>query len=414
MFTRQGRKYLVGKNGLKISLRNNTENISSKIKATEVKPDALFFPNLNGLRFLAAFAVIIHHIEQTKFLSGLKNNFMHPTVLLLGSLGVTLFFVLSGFLISYLLISEKESTGTVKIKKFYIRRMLRIWPLYFIIVMAGLFVLPFISFFHFPVWSINVFWNYGFKVLLFLLILPNVALILYPPMPYMKQTWSIGVEEQFYLIWPVIIKYSKNALRPLFIILFSFMMATLFLFWLTNKDFMKGSTALPTLNFIKDYLSSFRVGCMAMGGLAAYVVYYRKVKLLQFIFRPVFQYVLYLILSVLLAKGITIRYFQNEWYSALFALVIINLACNPKSVISLSHRLFEFLGKTSYGIYMYHPLAIILSFKIVQYLFGNLNLFIANVVLYLCSVAITILFAAISYRYIEKYFLQFKHKYSVV
>ena len=68
-------------------------------------------------------------------------NLYHDNKLIieLGGLGVIFFFVLSGFLITYLLLKEKEQTGTVNVKKFYARRVLRIWPLYFFIVLLGFF-----------------------------------------------------------------------------------------------------------------------------------------------------------------------------------------------------------------------------------------------------------------------------------
>ena len=67
---------------------------------------------------------------------------MNFRILSLGQLGVSLFFVLSGFLITYLLLAEQDIYGSISVKKFYSRRILRIWPLYYLIVTLGLFVLP--------------------------------------------------------------------------------------------------------------------------------------------------------------------------------------------------------------------------------------------------------------------------------
>ena len=69
----------------------------------------IYFPNLNGLRFIAAFLVIIHHIEQIKSLSKIENYWETiPFIGIIGKLGVVLFFVLSGFLITYLLLAEEH------------------------------------------------------------------------------------------------------------------------------------------------------------------------------------------------------------------------------------------------------------------------------------------------------------------
>ncbi len=87
----------------------------------------IYFPNLNGLRFIAAFLIIIHHIEQFKSISNIDSNWGNvPFVGIIDKLGVVLFFVLSGFLITYLLLAEEHLLNKISIRKFYICRMLRI------------------------------------------------------------------------------------------------------------------------------------------------------------------------------------------------------------------------------------------------------------------------------------------------
>src|ERR1700741_1236659 len=95
----------------------------------------IYFPNLNGLRFIAAFLVIIHHIEQIKSILHLPNYLGRiPCISKIGKFGVVLFFVLSGFLITYLLLTEENTFKKISVRQFYMRRILRIWPLYFLIV----------------------------------------------------------------------------------------------------------------------------------------------------------------------------------------------------------------------------------------------------------------------------------------
>src|ERR1700740_1515785 len=93
----------------------------------------IYFPNLNGLRFIAAFLVIIHHTEQIKSMLHIHSLAKISFVAKAGKYGVILFFVLSGFLITYLLLAEENTFKKISIRQFYIRRMLRIWPLYFLI-----------------------------------------------------------------------------------------------------------------------------------------------------------------------------------------------------------------------------------------------------------------------------------------
>lgn len=105
------------------------------------------FPGLNGLRFIAALSVIIGHVELIKLDYGIYNfkNTIPFYTNTAGHLGVVLFFVLSGFLITYLLLVEKDKYGKVAVKKFYIRRVLRIWPLYFLILVIVFLLFPLIS-----------------------------------------------------------------------------------------------------------------------------------------------------------------------------------------------------------------------------------------------------------------------------
>lgn len=110
----------------------------------------VFFEGFHELRAVAALSVLAHHIELMKQREGLPtllNTSLHSLFQHLGKNGVYLFFVLSGFLITYLLLAERERFGFIDIRSFYIRRVLRIWPLYYLIVALAFLVLP-----YFPTW----------------------------------------------------------------------------------------------------------------------------------------------------------------------------------------------------------------------------------------------------------------------
>ena len=115
------------------------------IKQNENKK-GIFFKGLNELRAIAALAVVFHHIESYKSEDSLASVIHIPQlsyfVSNLGNHGVHLFFVLSGFLITYLLFVEQERFGKINVKDFYIRRVLRIWPLYYLIVFLSFFIVP--------------------------------------------------------------------------------------------------------------------------------------------------------------------------------------------------------------------------------------------------------------------------------
>lgn len=121
-----------------------------------------YLKNLDPLRAIAAISVIIGHIEQIKSNENITSfsniPFFTETS---GRLGVILFFVLSGFLITILLLKEKEKYSIINIKNFYIRRFFRILPLYYLILLIGIFILNY---------------NYtNLSLYMCLLVMPNIA-----------------------------------------------------------------------------------------------------------------------------------------------------------------------------------------------------------------------------------------------
>ena len=113
-----------------------------------MKNDKIYFSNLDAIRFIAAAMVFLGHgLRNAYIYLPIQNNFIGKFLNLISKAGtgVSIFFVLSGFLITYLLISEFELNARISIKKFYIRRILRIWPLYFAVVIFSFFLYPFLK-----------------------------------------------------------------------------------------------------------------------------------------------------------------------------------------------------------------------------------------------------------------------------
>ena len=97
-------------------------------------------PNVDSVRAIAVLLILFAHIEEAKRFSSIYN--IRAIVRIYGYLSVSIFFVLSGFLLTYLLLYEYITKGTISVKKFYIRRALRIWPLYFLVLFFGAFIYP--------------------------------------------------------------------------------------------------------------------------------------------------------------------------------------------------------------------------------------------------------------------------------
>ncbi|MBC8153640.1 MAG: acyltransferase [Bacteroidetes bacterium] len=375
---------------------------------------SVYFPNLNGVRFIACSLVLIHHIEQVKQSFHLTNGYDFHLIKNMGKLGVGLFFVLSGFLITYLLLTEKGRHRNIDIRSFYVRRALRIWPLYYLIVGLSCFVFPTLPLFREaspdPYYFDADFFS---RLGLFSVVLPNIAMIVYGS-PYLcAQTWSIGVEEQFYLLWPWIIKRSHKV---------NDLLVTLAIFGAVLVGVLYGAAALvsqhlrPNIGSVKDvvvfFFGQFRILTMVIGGAGAYLIYYRKESVLRVMFRPIVQYAVYATLLLMLLTNVSVPGVNLEFYGLFFCFFIVNVAANPRSVVRLEQPVVNYLGKVSYGIYIYHTALVVLSVNLIHtYIGRDLSAPLFNVLLYGGSVGSTILVAALSYQYLEKPFLRIKKRF---
>jgi peptidoglycan/LPS O-acetylase OafA/YrhL len=346
---------------------------------------------LDTIRAVAAIIVVIAHIEQ------LKNDYNLPNIEHLaffkntgGHTAVILFFVLSGYLITILLLKEKNSKRGIDFKKFYLRRILRIWPLYFSIIFLSYFLLD------------NKYDSLSW--IMCLTILPNIAHVTGHGWIGSPQIWSIGVEEQFYLGWPIIIsKVKKWLLGILITLLIAISILPHIILYVLHHFFDNTSHVV----LITNLFSVLKFNCMAIGGIIAYLYYteHALVKVLKNIF---LAYAIILCTLVFWLLGITMHYFTSEVYAMLFSIIILNISTNPN--INLDNKLFTFLGKISYGIYMFHWIIILLIIKPVS-VFFEYGSIIGNVIFYIGVLGLTILISYVSYTYFESRFLNLKDKY---
>ncbi|MBJ6111415.1 acyltransferase [Hymenobacter sp. BT523] len=309
----------------------------------------VYFPNLNGLRFVAALMVIVHHIEQLRLYQGRPTHWHIPAVQRMGDEGVTLFFVLSGFLITYLLLTEQEQFGSIAVGKFYGRRMLRIWPLYYAVVLV------------LATWlqgqeaATVLATHRPERLMLYAVLLPNVALVLYGGIPFLPQAWSIGTEEQFYLLWPWVLRRAGRHVLPVvggvFLLLLGVQRGIVLAFHAAQP------TPGPELDFAFGFLYYFRLDCLVLGAVPAVLLFQRRTAVLRGLMAPATQWLTLAAVVALLAWG---RPFplHEQVYASLFAVLILNLAAAEKPVICLEASWLNYLGKLSYGLYMLHYLAV--------------------------------------------------------
>jgi len=173
----------------------------------------LHFGGFDAVRGAAALGVVAYHLEEFLALGGRQTTWGTAWLANLGPSMVSLFFVLSGFLITALLLAERRATGAIDVGAFYVRRILRIWPLYFVVVLFALGVLPRLAPTP-PGYADPA--HVAPQVIAFLLVLlPNLAFPLFPEIAGAGPTWSIGVEEQFYAVWPWIVRRFGERLVPI-------------------------------------------------------------------------------------------------------------------------------------------------------------------------------------------------------
>ena len=380
----------------------------------------IYFKGLSALRFFAATAVIFHHIEQYKYWLGYDSLWGYDGVIgifidSIGHKAVSFFFALSGFLITYLLLAELKKSGTVAVKKFYFRRLLRIWPLYYLVAGIALFVIPIVT--NFTATGSTEFFNFDgemsqpawFILLLYFIILPNFTRITSVQVVGANQAWSVGVEEQFYLIWPLLVRWFHKRML-LFLVVFVILKMSLQGGLIFIGDIIDGSLGLK-LEQLGTLLSHMQIEQMAIGGIGAHWLFNQKEKIIKFIYHPITHTLAWVFFTSF--YFIDYHFFGASLFEGfIFMLIIINVSTNPNFKLNLEKPLLNKLGDVSYGIYMLHTIVISLLITFLHSL--EVNNTVLNICLYIGAPLGTIGLSLLSYEYFEKYFLKFKNKYTVI
>ncbi|MFL5741795.1 MAG: acyltransferase family protein [Flavisolibacter sp.] len=346
-------------------------------------------PALDGLRGVANIMVVFYH------------NFpiLYP-YLFFSWLAMDIFFVMSGYLITDILI---KTIGTRHfMRNFYARRLLRVFPLYFLSLVILLLILPLLLRFSFPIdYFISnqvYFWTF----------LQNWLLIFHPHPneSYLNHLWSMAVEEQFYLLWPLVFVLVRNA-KILFTILL------LLLIGIITIRFVLWTQHIPGLDYFSLFsftrIDGICIGCMVAllqllnanfigRNLAFIVVCFAAANFIFYLFNrhhaDSFPYVL-------------IGY---STFSMLFGLIVYDLVNRRTRILEIifSFSLLRFVGMISYGAYVFHwPVFLLMSPWLRQWSSNHLPIsaeLFASIVATLVSYGLGFL----SYELIEKRFLRLK------
>jgi peptidoglycan/LPS O-acetylase OafA/YrhL len=329
----------------------------------------------------------------------------------LGSKAVSLFFVLSGFLISYLLLAEHQKTETISLKKFYVRRILRIWPVYYLVILLTFFVMPY--FFNIG--------HYGSEMLgknpwlwfsLCVFMLPNLVRFNSVELIGGNQTWSVGVEEQFYIIWPwLVLTFRKHFVRMLIVLIAVKISITALAAFLAFK--IETGIIHSLCNKVALYLGIFKIEQMAIGALGAWYLFNKKTVVLNYLYSKLLLVICSFLF--LITMFVDYSFIGDSLFEAfVFLVLIMNVSTNPKFPLKFKHPYFNVLGNISYGIYMYHTLVIAILMTVLHNYGLDKDATVFNTLLYSGSVLFTVIISYLSYNYFEKWFLNKKEKFMVV
>ena len=374
----------------------------------EKSSSALYIPQFDVIRFFAAFMIVIYHSyiawKGWFGLPGMLSTGDYKTFSGFGRhvdqfirnfpIGVDIFFFISGYLLTYLLVIEKDKYGKVNVPKFYIRRGLRIWPLYFFIIAVSPFLVSWLGEKQPTYWPTIALVN-NFETI-------STQLWTYP----FAHFWSICIEEHFYLFWPLIVAFIPFKKLPSAIIL---LIGLSWLYKIYTYIFLAS-------NWYQLYLHTFsRMDVILLGGLLA-VFYIRKP--FEFKLNWISMVLISLILVLLLSfddmsnfdnmlNGVT----RRMVYISLMGLLMMDILFNPSRKAAIGRfKPLLYLGKVSYGIYMYGNILVLVVIKKFLPLLHVNNIYLYFLVIFTASLIVPV----ISYELMEKPFLKLKQRFALV
>lgn len=358
-----------------------------------------YFPSLDGLRFIAAATVVLSHFETIKHSVGMPyvqhRFFVHGA-----AIAVTFFFVLSGFLIFWWLLREcKGNLALISLRKFYLYRISRTWPLYFLAFSLSLGL----AFANNSLLRPDV----AKRFISYFLLLPNTADVFYGMDIYLGPAWSLGVEECFYLFFPILI--IKSARRwPVQLFLLGSALGWIVVSAVINPialQFLSGGGGIHQgWNYLGIFFERYRFYSFFLGALAAWIVANKAsfATIKQLANSRYGLMIVSLVLLSLIFNGITFSFLTHQVYSILFSIFLAMLTLNKKSMPILENPLLRLGGSISYGMYLLHMFLVMrlcnqLSFLIIQD--GSL---LSTLLSWILILGLTMFVAYLVHRYFEK------------
>ena len=354
----------------------------------------IYFPELDGLRFFAFLLVFIHHhslFSKISYFSVLHTN---------GWIGVDLFFALSAFLFTKLLIAEHEKTRIISVKNFYLRRICRVWPIYFLFIGFSITI--------YILKNGQISKYIGLRVFGLFVFSDNVfsAIYGYNPLPVVAHLWTIAYEEQIYIIIPIVILSlirSSYKIKIMSLISVFFLLNLIRLVLLCNGVSHQVIWVLPITNF-----ESIILGIVV--GFGGFNILLKRLNPLIIGLIGI----LFFILVCLMQPFVKITYWLIISYLlvGLSSSMVLFSTLNSKYLRTIfSQKVFVFLGKRSLGLYVYHLLGNIIATKLILYIPEIPS---SSFFSFIYSLSFTVIISIISYKVVETPFLILKKQFEVI
>lgn len=381
-------------------------------------PAAFYYPQLDGLRTLAFFLVFGSHaggFTTTNFPPVVKeiSNFYNCLVQV-GWSGVDLFFVLSAFLITSLLLREEQAFNHITVSKFLLRRVLRIWPLYFLAVVVGLLLCPFItepaikfgSHSYIAYCQNNLLWCLTFTMNM------GMANFLACPPANMTPLWSISLEEQFYLFWGFFLKFARGA-RLRLVLLACMLVGTI-----CFRNYLMQTN--PT-SHVPYYVNTFsRLDPLIFGTLVAFAIRYWSgfMALAQKFGAAAF------VISAAIFMWASTNSALFLGHTTPFALTLFDFgymlfltgSLTFKPLVSVfSNKYVASVGRLTYGMYVIHAMVIqALLVRVIKPMGIVENTNESSAICLFVGLPVTFAIAWVLWHAYEKHFYKLKYKFSPV
>ncbi len=345
-----------------------------------------YMPGLDGVRAVAVIAIIIYHLNP-QWLSG-------------GFLGVDTFFVISGYLITSLLLTEYHNTGKIKLTSFWLRRVKRLIPAVLFLVM-GVIVLSLI----FMPTEIQKVRADSIAAIFYVsnwwYIMQNVDYFEQFAVQPLKHLWSLAIEEQFYLVFPIVLLSLLSFIRRLksiriiFLILLVISMIAMMVLYVPNENVARVYFGTDT-----------RIQTLLMGVLLALVwpPFQLKAKVNRQM-RTMIDTAGVVGLAILficfkfVSETNSILYYGGFFLISTVTLLVIASSVHPSGYFAkfLGNKVFTFIGSRSYSLYLWHyPIIVLIHHQFVQ---GQIPPLV-----YVVEILLMVLMAEFSYKFIEQPF----------